>query len=256
MVKQRLDFESIAQTADFAAPLTKGGDWSGNAVGNLTRAEAIDLAHRGDDSFAREAEKLLEQMTLPESMGRVWDRSPSGAYVVVPEFLAGMPDPMRRKRKAPVANKPVRIWVDTSLSAGISRETFTKRGVAIMALIMRLHSTRPIDVMAYSLAKHYDGAHYLVTTRIESSPLDLALAGFVLAHPAYERHLIHSIFKTHFGQSLFQLCPVPTARPDLIGAADGDIVIAGSHSGDQGMISDPLAWVNRMVNEANGTSAS
>lgn len=248
MLKLRLDFEDIASTAILAARCKRGGSWGNDEdTGYLSKTEAVAMAATGDVSFARKAEKILERMNIPTGTGMTWQPSVAGGYVIVPEALIGRPDCMRRKTRTPKAGVPVKVWIDSCMSAGVSRETYNARGVAIMALIMRLNATRPLEVVSYSLTM-YHSEYYLLTTRLETHPLDLSLAGYVIAHPAWQRHLLQSIKVSEWGLNLGVSYPVRDARRDLLECGADDIVIAGSDIRDADMLRNPLEWVNRMAN--------
>src|SRR5579863_10054613 len=69
--------------------------WCGDA-----RDLCLSRARIGDLSLVPEAEKLLSALdTEIEVPRRTWERSPAGSFCAVPDYLAGLPTPMRRQRE-------------------------------------------------------------------------------------------------------------------------------------------------------------
>lgn len=156
---------------------------------------AMQKSRYGNTSLVPAAEALMSQLESQIEVPRkVWDRSPAGAFAIVPEVLAGLPTPMRRQREVLDERQPLTIIVVTTSSAGIKAETLMKRGTAILALTMAMARIRPITLHALSMLDgHVDGTgEILLKSQINTAPLDLSTAAYVLTSAGFDRILCHA----------------------------------------------------------------
>lgn len=159
-------------------------------TGGLTFHEAMDKAKLGDSSLVPSAERMLENLefSLPSTSGWETLRSPFGGRVNIGDWLAGSPTPMRRRVKRVNDISPIKVIVSLSSSAGIGQETMAARGTAILAFLMQAQRIRPIEL--YGLIEvdgSKDGSVYFMI-KVESKPLNLSQAAFVLANVGFARH--------------------------------------------------------------------
>ena len=183
-------FESSVEFADAAARCERRIDdknWTGE-----TWEEALEGARRGRTALVAEAERLLEQVQVSvETPRSEWVRSRAGAFPVVPEALAGYPEPMRRKVWVPSDRAPLRVVVDLVSSAGISHGHLARRGVAALARSIALSQERALELfVAVPLVS--GGRRVVTAVRIPTTPLDLASACCALTSGGFVRALGYS----------------------------------------------------------------
>jgi hypothetical protein len=232
------------------------GDW----CADLSPKQAVELARRGDDSLVPQAECLLQQfedLTL-ETPRREWQASCAGAYPVVPEYLAGSPQCMRMMRPITSHCGPVNIYFGITSSAALSKEELLKRGITVLALIAKLQAIRPVELHLVSLldADRYDASDCITTMRIDSRPLDLAVAGFLLSNCGFDRILNHGLaepFGFRGGWSATYKEGESALRKHLKLAED-DVYIPPAYYGDY-LTKDPVKWINGVLTKIGGANA-
>lgn len=162
--------------------------------GGINFTEALHLATVGDTTNVAEAEKLVDSIvdTSAEVSRQVWTRNIAGAFPCVPTYLAGQPDCMQHRVMVESESTPVGIYVCTSSSAGVNADQMRVRGVAILALVMKLQMVRPVELYLTSElgSNNATKSTYQVIT-IPSRPLDLSVASFVLTHVGFPRVLCY-----------------------------------------------------------------
>jgi hypothetical protein len=189
-------FDSPAALGDYAAEgknLETGRDsWSGNKTG----AEAVHCCHQGDLAGVSASDALLasfERFSFVSSRAQ-WQDSFVGAAPNVPAYIAGQPLAMRQRIKVPHAAAPLAVIVDLTTSAIIDAETIARRGAAILALVRMLAGRRPVELWAGCCMDAQGGDNaFGAYARIDTAPLDLARAAFVLTNPAFSRGLCYKI---------------------------------------------------------------
>lgn len=262
MIQRWNDLESfLADTAQH--PRNANGAW----YGHHTHAQALDFAHHGDDSLVDDATKLLDQLHVEvDFRAYQWQPSPCGAFPSVPEYLSSSPTCMRVRRKMVQELAPVNIYVSTTISASISTEMIATRGTAILALLMELERTRPVQVsvLAELGGKGDEGTVFVIP--LPSRPLQLSQACYVLTSASFPRHLTYQFAKecneftggwsTMYNR--FQESDYPT-KPDseyvkwlrgYIGMESQDLYIKPTHV-NQTIVTDPVHWLNKTLAEFN-----
>jgi hypothetical protein len=155
-------------------------------------AQSMKGAKFGDMSLVKEAEKLLAKIEAGiETPKTEWVASRFGAYPIVPEALAGLPEPMRRMVRATRESAPVRVVIDLTSSAGISSADLLQRGITYLALGMALSQVRPVELscviaMNATIGKFTACANHI---RLSSTPLDLPTACNALTSCGFTRSL-------------------------------------------------------------------
>lgn len=246
MTPTKTTFESLG---DFARA-AKYTQWQGGHASssswdaNVSHARAVELATTGDTSLVAKAEALLEKIDTEIEVSQAsWQPSVYGAYPVVPEFLAGSVTPMRHKVLTESEYAPVTIWVDLTCSGGFNADSMLKRGISILALVMKLQASRPVTLNLISCVVRNPGG---LVAKINSQPLDIASAAFGLCHVAFVRHLA-------YGYMDYSPMDLPVSNANVIkgklGIPDSDLVIPGGHLEDDLISRDPVAWVQLKVKE-------
>ena len=118
----------------------------------------------------------------------------TGALPNVPAYIAGTPLTMRRKTRLNAESGPIAVIVDLTTWAGITVEQIKARGAATMALVRILARRRPVELWAGCLLDA-DGRNnpQAILTKIDTAPLDLSSAAYILTSAAFPRMLCYSI---------------------------------------------------------------
>lgn len=233
--------------------------YNGNSWYNdETTQDSLRLAQTGDTRLVAKAETLLSSLdSVIETPRKVFERSPVGAYCVVPEVLAGRPTPMRRPVLVADDRAPISIFAVTTCSAGISAETMTKRGVVILALVMALTRVRPTELFNINYTHGRQDGETVLVTKINTAPLDLATACYVLTSAGFTRRIGYGLAEklNHFdgswprgydygkkglnsyNEKLKAKLGVDPAKSLVIGAAE---------LGDE-LLQAPVAWIEKQI---------
>lgn len=249
-------FDSIREFADAARPHDLGysAGWAGT-----THEGAYQSCVNGDLEGVADAERLLESIHAKlETRLTVVSPSPCGAYPIVPEYLAGRPDSMRRRVHALDESAPIRVFIDLTCSAKIDHKALTARGIAFLALAMLMARTRPVEMFAVVACTGSN--HTAAVIRIPTAPLEIATVTGLFARGAV-RTLGYGYLARACGGGGNWLKNSVARSGDLtgyikllrrvIGAADSDLVIGPAHYNDLS-ISDPVKFVQNMIDRNKG----
>lgn len=241
-----LDYE------EFMKPSVWGGkgyighhkSWFGDQTFEQIRERAL----HGDDSLVPEAEKLIAKLDADiELEHREWLPSVYGAYPVVAEYLAGSHTPMRHQTRVPAENEPVSIWIDSNVSAGITYETIKKRGIVVLALLMKLQQVRAVDL-------HYVCAlptpNVYLDLIMPTRPLPLGVVCHVLTSVGFTRHVMFAGCE-HLSKRSWSSAIIRDDKEfrQKMNIPDNDVTIVGSHLQDVRELNNSFAWVQGIVNK-------
>lgn len=236
--------------------------------------QAIEKLRYGDDARAVLAQKLFDQIVTSDqiTIGRS-EMLPSiiGYVPNVPAVLAGQPETMltRVRTDSYANNAPIRIFFDIGVSEGVELTKLIKRGVAALALTMVTKQYRPIELytvscsmpMLTNMYKHYTTVHVV---KIETNPLDLQRAAWMLTDNAYTRRLgfhVSSYMVRDNPTMMYRswikwgFDSVPTSDDYVLRAREAlklepqDIFLKGGYFFDDLMMNNPVAWVNKMIED-------
>lgn len=233
--------------------------------GGIDFDTALAKLETGDPDLAAQAAELLESILdsaivteRPE-----WQAAPSGAYTIVPEVLAGEPFAMRHRTRDESAYAPIGLYVNTSVWCQASQQDIADRGVAIMALLIKLQDIRPVDLyVVIGQTRIGRTGNTVIVTRVPSRPVDLSVAAFLFAHPGYQRNIGHAATQAvspdidsrlPFAQAEFQ----KNGMRRFVGMGDQDIYVPMMGSRNlREIVGDPTRWVNDRIRDVlNGTAA-
>ena len=183
-------YESASEmAADFVTCGLRDPGYGSEFMGESIHMAIANARGAGRPDLVSQAEKLLDKVTVALDIPHdAWERSVCGAYPVVAEFLAGVPNPMRRRVQVSSDRAPVKIVVDLTSGVVITADVLLRRGIACLALAMALSQERAVELWAFqatgadSLQPSTDDQHgtmWLVARSGE--PLDLARAAGALA---------------------------------------------------------------------------
>lgn len=254
MVYRYESTEGYAKEVGVLKGTPHANSFNGGWTNYQTFAQSVDKAIRGDDSLVAEAEKLLDQLDASvEVPTKSWEPNVHGAYPVVPDYLSGSPTPMRALSPVYREESPISIYVSTTCSAGVDADTMQKRGVAIMALLLKMQQIRPIEL--YLLAETHgsrDG-ECLQVIKVESKPLNLATACYAVADVAFARNLTYSQARKledfngcwpdgyNMGGAKWE-----AHVREVLGMGEHDLYVGAARLWDE-MVQHPVEWINATI---------
>lgn len=226
----------------------RGGRWYGG-----TGAQARAWARNGKPDEVAASDALMTALEAQAEL--IVTRSHSiisdvaGMVPNVPAFLAGQPLAMRRRQRDHSERAPVAVIVDTTISAGVSHETLQKRGAAILAFVRLLSARRAVELYAgvgVGTDSYRGGAAY-VMTRIDTAPLDLARAAFMLCHTSATRLLGYGAakgFNGHwpYGRDALNVVAWREVAAQAFPHCTDIVAVPGLHLFDP-LLRDPTAWI-------------
>lgn len=201
-------FESAGEYAKAMAGIpcysshATGTSW----VGGKTYQECIEGMATGDLSLVAKSDKLMSQLEdkfKVQSSKFVNVLDVAGGFANVPAYLAGIPTNMVRRQRVASEQGPLTICVDITSSGGVDASKLMKRGTAILALVRLLATRRPISLwIMTNLDTSEHGVAICQMVKVETAPLDLARAAYMLCHVSVARSLMYSKASKEHGSSL------------------------------------------------------
>lgn len=223
-------------------------DWRGGE----SYADSRRLLIAGDTRHVDAASQLLDQLLdSVEVPVQLWQQSVAGYIPCVPAVLAGHPEAFLRPIDEDSDSSPIRVYASVGCSAGISAKDLTKRGIAILALVIKLQAIRPVELW---ITDDSGGSGYGLfgCLRIETAPLDLSTAAYALTSAGFFRNLCFEFNYQHgwsgawaWGKDPRDATSQQRTR-DLLGLGDNDLWIPGAFVQDP-LINNPVAWVNEQL---------
>lgn len=190
---------------------------------------------------------LIDQFTyeIPATR-RVQYRDVRGSRVNVGAYLSGSQFAMWRTSKEPSPNVPIRVFVGTTSSIGVSAAQLNKRGAAIAAFAMSLSASRTVYITPYSAngSGATDNSGALITCDLQSNPLYInELAAHMDAHLTryVGMYACHCLSQDAKGQWLYADRNEAMMRP-LLGCNEDDIYLPSIHVNDP-ILQDPIKWI-------------
>lgn len=229
------------------------GEWT-NRMSSDTALECVKRGHlpsvAPSDKFLTMVENILPAPTAKHE----WTDDVQGAIPNVPAFLSGHPMNMRRKIKRENEAAPIAVVVDAVLSGGIDNDDLEKRGAAVLALVRALSSRRPVELyIGGGLQADSVDAQWFFW-RVDTAPLDLARAAFMLVHAAPTRGLLYGLGrKMHNFHGAWPYADYETGRilgDKIVRRAfphmSDMIFVPGAFMTDES-IKNPVEWVRKNV---------
>jgi len=227
--------------------------WQDNSFSGGDFNSAVSRLINGDTKGLEQAEKIIDKMRDAHvfTQGQPIIVSSIQGYVPnVPAVLMGHPEDMlvRSHSENQVETTPLKVFIETTVSASLSHAELINRGVACLALVMALGMQRPVELYACSFGDPaYNSRVYGAIVKLDSHPLDLGRAVYMLTNPAYCRRLMFATVHQQADYRRMSSIPFCRNRRDICGCDVNDILIEGGHGGDELMLRDPIAWVKKML---------
>lgn len=224
--------------------------------GDDTLAETLGKAEVGDTSLVPQAEAALTKLdTAIETTRRMWEPNVAGAYCCVPDAIVGRPTSMRRMVHVRDETSPITILAVTTSSAGISAKTLAERGVTILALVMALSRIRPVVLQQLTILDGDKDGETVITSEINTHPLDLATACYVLTSAGFARRLTYDLarklnrFRGGWPATFSYSKPeryYAALAPKLVADPSRCLIIGAAQLGDQ-LLREPIEWINQQI---------
>lgn len=241
-------FESIPHLAKRCESMPE--KWQGTNLHDtqgMRYQAAITKALDGDLEQIKDAERMLDQINSLSTTVNVpqWVNGMAGMFPDVPAYLAEEPECMRYRRVEEDTATPIGIWVDLTSSGGISHGVLVKRGMAILALAMKLEQLRPIEV---NLMVGSPSNGVCVVVPVDSKPLNLAVTCFGMCHSAFARLLMYSVVRVESNNLVGSLTREESEWRRYLDIPKHDVVIASAYlSNEDAIVADPVGWVNAQL---------
>jgi hypothetical protein len=231
-------------------------DWAGGYVLDNVRR----IQHGASEDDMRPARELLEQIdaSFRDRETHAWMPSVAGAYPIVAELLQGVPDYMRAQRPIESDIAPVKLVIETAISAGVSHAQQARRGAAISALVMRLSEERPVELWAFNGMKNDNTKNNVViSAKLGVAPLNLSECVAVLASVGMARSVMFNVMTVLDGRNNGGIGwafgrPNEDTRARALRSAmqlePRDVLMQGGYLPDAALMnSDPVAWVHAQL---------
>lgn len=199
----RARFDSLTELADYLQPHLRTcqylEDSSPRFYGSTNGEQALRFARLGDERNVAAAQAMLDKFSAELELTTVADEATvAGCYPVVAEFLSGEPECMRLPSASHSESAPLSIFVDLTCSATIRPEQMRQRGIAVLAAVLALSARRPVTLEVGCVMGAHKSADGLgkdrvsmVSAVLDTAPLDLATAAWVLSDVAAARRLMY-----------------------------------------------------------------
>lgn len=224
----------------------------------------FEKMERGDTEYLSAAQAIMDKLMISDIFSYeapILTPSVVGYIPNVPAAISGHPEAMYNRGfiESPSIIAPLNIYVETTLSAGLSQSELTARGVATAAFALAMETIRPVSLYALTIASHqYNPGTYGAIVKIASKPMDLGRATWMLASPTYSRRFRNLCinwqaerFRSGSGPWAFNSSPGEAGYDNhmrkLLDMAPDDVFIKGGYLFDSLMITDPVTWVKAMV---------
>jgi hypothetical protein len=188
------DMSDFTDTINHWAPQTWGA-WHANGLGdveaarNAVRRGLVRTVAETDKLLAKLEERQHEKTTAFRTINDVCGGAPN-----VGAFLAGNPLNMRRRQRHLSQVAPLTIYADLTSSGGVAEYVLRKRGIALLALTRVLSTLRPVTLrVGCALGNHRSDMALMSWVTLDTAPLDLARADFMLTHAAVSRGIMYSL---------------------------------------------------------------
>lgn len=231
--------------------------------GGKSAEQTLDCARHGSREYLDRASSLMDRMQehglMSEGM-RLWQSSVVGSFPSVPLAVMGLPESMMSVQETEIYStlSPIKIVVSLSASMEVSADAIAARGVAILALVMALQQTRHVDLYVCNISSpNHNGRAQGTLSRIETTPLDLDRATYMLCDVSYYRGLCMAaacqIYRPNYqkyyggiGWSWNRHGETEAIR-DMLALESHDVYMPGIFITNEKYINDPISWIKEAL---------
>lgn len=237
-------------------------EWSGNRTWNeaMTALLTGDVANvAAAVAMERECEGLLDWsarkfVTVNSVAG--------GGALNVGAWLAGQPDIVRLRKRVEDDKAPLTVVVANNSASGVSHKALVRRGMAILALVRLLSATRAVTLWSVAASPMAGPLNSGMAVKIETAPLVLGHAAYILSDPSFARILGFAARETCHkdlrGAKSFPAFGGSSAAAKEIGGAimasalnvpvaDTLYIPRAGESDDGGLTDNPVKWLSDML---------
>ena len=191
-----LEFDDIIEYADYANSVPESNyskTYSDKEFCKGSFADAVNQAQCGNPDYVRPLFDGIEVMGhLIERDYHAEIRDVAGEYFDVGDFLSGEPEVFRRNELC--STQPVvPVYASASMSCNVSQQTIINRGCTIIALCDLLAKQGYIVDLNLVHGIEIYGKKIYTKMKIETDPIDLDGAAFVIANPLWLRRLSFAV---------------------------------------------------------------
>jgi hypothetical protein len=254
------EFESVGEFVQTCAGVSQdirtkllrfNGNQDSTWQGAETYDETLALCSKGREDWAKIAEgvyDLLETGGIELEM-HTWQADRAGAFPIVPDYVAGIPENMRRKIITAADTAPMSVYLNIAASASYTADDMLKRGAACTALVMALQQHRAVSM--YLLAGINAGQDAtFISIKIDTVPADLSQIAYLLGSASVFRKLIFALGfqygdytgKWPFGTRGTDLQKEIDQTREILGLEPQDLLIPGIHAADTS-VKSPVNWI-------------
>lgn len=221
--------------------------------------EFLRLVSTGDESLVAQSEEMLAKIEdqIPVSQGWRNVDDVVGALPIIPSFLAGHPQHMRRRERADRENAPITIFMDLTSSMGIPQQKILKRGIVLLALTRLLVEHRSVELwvgtsLGGSSPSGKDSC--IVGWQIDTAPMDLARAAFHISDVSMSRLFGYATCEMLVDRHLGGFGADKERNVKMLQQVGGWhelMYIPPIHHADP-MTDDPVSWIKRVMKQYTG----
>jgi hypothetical protein len=224
-------------------------DWTG-----FTQGETLEHVAKGWREMIPVAQSMLDKIETNIPLdARQLVQTVAGFLPNVPAYLAGHPLSMFKLDDVKSDTAPVRIYVCTTSSCGVTHQDLAKRGAAVLALCMALAQSRPVELYTFTALDGNQGGKSCCVVRLNSAPLDLGECCAALCHTGIDRIITHGIGDLNGftggwarGANAHDCPQVRELYRGWLGASSTDLVLGSAYYGDP-LINHPVQWVQETL---------
>lgn len=222
-----------------------------------TFEQCVNKLTNGDLTGLEQAQKIIDQMQDQQVFSLLTPTLKSDVVGFMPNVgnaLMGAPDDMYNISfsENESITSPIRVFVETTVSAALTHQELINRGVACLALVLAFSMVRPVELYTASFGEiRRDSTEHGAIVRIPTNPIDLNRAVFMLTAPGFCRQLMFTT--VYFQGNCLHRSSIPFATDcrDICKCEPNDILIKGGYLSDNLMLNDPIAWVKQMIEKHN-----
>lgn len=252
------DIQKCIVGKNYESAYPSNEEWSGDA---LPVALGI-LANGGFDKHEARVNAIIDELRVDglfSSGVPLPSRSYAGSRPNITAYLAGHPKQMFRRvhDEHTSINTPISIYIETTVSAGVSDYQIVNRGIALTAFVLAMQSIRPVEMYAVSSVLTHQDNLVTMCTKVCSGTIDTGRVMYALTSNAYARRVGLAMLNQFIGVHPRTSHQVPTTKENCekvraeLGLSHEDIYIPGGHLYDSKMLNEPVAWVREKVEEHN-----
>jgi len=220
-----------------------------------TYPQIVQSLIAGDIAYVAKAERMVAQLKdveLPSTFGRRRRRDVVGTRCNMGEYMAGSPTCMRRKVTSEDDTQPLRIAVDMFISCAFTPQQVEARGLAILALLVKIMQFRPVELFVFCESRDNWDSNFqaIQLCEINSKPLDLATSAVALCDADISRRIFFPLLVEVVTDG--SLCPpkagreAQVVRAELLGLRENDLLIESQTLGSYDL-SNPVGWVDKQM---------